>query len=194
MKSDAFKRRNVTDYLAIFNNNVDVIYEDYMSAHIDLIKSAVNIVIFASALLIFVDWRITLVVFILSLITAFLPRLTMSRLSKKRKHQLSALSQYFGSILDLLNGKKRINVFTVNFFNGQHLNQLNKAEEASFDYGKTKTISDLINAIGVFMIQLCTFITVALLLLNKQISVGVGIAAFGYVTSFLDPIRNILQC
>lgn len=189
-----FKNRTASDYLAVFNNNVEVIEEDYISAYIDLVKSVLNIIVFASALLLFVDWRITLVVFSLSFITAFLPKITCAKLSEKRMNQLNALKSYFSTVLDLLNGKKRINIFTINAFTNEHKIKLNRSEELRYDFGKVKTISDLINALGVFFIMLSTFILVAILLHKNEISIGVGIAAFGYVTSFLNPITNILNC
>ena len=194
LTSDEFYKRKASDYLAIFNNNVEVIDEDYLSAYIDLFKSIINILIFSSTLLLFVDWRITLVVLISSVAIIFMPRIMHKRLSKSREAQLSSLKFYFAKVLDLLSGKKRINKFTVKAIKDEHFSALINSEKKRFIFGKTKTTSDVVNALGVFLVNINTFIIVALLLVQEEISVGVGIAAFGYTTSFLDPIRNILNC
>lgn len=194
MNNKNFKEKSPAEYLAVFNNNVNIIYDDYISASIDLIKSSLNIIIFSSALFIFVDWRITLVVISTSLITAYIPRIMQKKLSSKRKEQLQSLSDYFKITFDLISGKKRINKFTFKAFTTEHNSRLKRSEEDTLVFGKTKTVADLINALGIFLIQLSTFITVALLLINKQITLGTGIAAFGYVSSFIRPIQNILEC
>lgn len=194
MKNSEFREKKPAEYLAIFNNNVEAIDEDYINAYIDIIKSAINILIFASALLIFVDARITIVVLALSVATAFVPRIMQSKLSKERKRHLVTLSNYFIKVQDLLSGKKRINVFTYQAFVNEHDSSLVESEEARLNFGKYKTLSDLINALGVFFIEICTFAMVGYLLSRGEITIGTGIAAFGYVTSFLNPIKNILQC
>jgi len=194
LNNSKFKEKKPSDYLSIFNNNVEVIYEDYISASIDIFKSFINIIVFASALLLFVDWRITIVVLGTSIIAAFIPKIMQRELSKRRKTQLFKLRAYFGKVLDLLSGKKRINRYTVNAFVNEHLSSLIDSEENRLYFGKYKTISDMLNAMGVFLIQITTFAVVAGLLVEGEISVGTGIAAFGYVTSFLTPIKNILDC
>jgi ABC-type bacteriocin/lantibiotic exporter with double-glycine peptidase domain len=194
LEDSKFKVKTPTEYSVIFNNNIDVIYEDYISAYIDLIKSILNIFIFAFALLMFVDWRITIVVITSSIIISFLPKIMQKKLSSKRKQQLSALSNYYSTVSDLLSGKKRINKFSINPFIKEHLKKLNHSEDLRYQFGKTKTISDVLNDLGVCIIQLFTFVMVAFLLFSKDITIGTGIAAFGYVSSFLTPIQNILQC
>lgn len=189
-----FIKRKPSEYLSIFNNNIEAIAEDYISGYIDLVKSILNILIFATALLIFVDLRITLVVIIASVLAAFVPIIMQSKLSKSRKDQFLALGHYFSKVTDLLTGKKRINPHTVNAFVKEHTNELNNSERKRLIFGKIKTKSDMLNAIGVFVIELSTFSIVAYLLVKREISIGTGIAAFGYVTSFLTPIRNILMC
>lgn len=193
MKNSDFKEKKPSEYLAIFNNNVEAIDEDYISAYIDIIKSVINIVIFATALLIFVDYRITVIVLVLSTATALLPRIMQSQLSFRRKNHLTALSSYFSKVQDLLSGKKRINSLTFQSFIVEHDKSLKQSEETKLSFGRYKTVSDLINALGVFLIEICTFAMVGYLLAKGDITIGTGIAAFGYVTSFLNPIKNILQ-
>jgi len=179
-----FGNKKPSEYLSVFNNDIEAIAEDYISGYIDLIKSILNILVFASALFIFVDFRITIVVIITTILAAFIPKIMQKKLSQSRKDQLSALSTYFNKVIDLFCGKKRVSSQTINSFVKEHSCELSNSEKKRFLFGKIKTQSDMLNAIGVFVIELCTFSIVAYLLAQGEITVGTGIAAFGYVTSF----------
>ena len=194
MKQSRFKEKKESDYLSVFNNNIATISEDYISAYVDIIKSLINIVIFSIAILIFVNWKIAIVVLCTSIIAAFVPKIMRNKLSRLQKVRLTALSSYFQKVLDLLSGKKRINSFTIDAFEVEHSDSLYNSEDKKLIFGKVKVQSDTLNALSVFFIQLCTFTIVAIMLVRKEISVGAGIAAFGYVTSLLNPIRYVLSC
>lgn len=194
MNNQKFNQKKVSDYVTVFNNDIEVIGEDYISAYIDLIKSILNMLVFALAVLYFVNLETALVVFSTSIIAVLIPKLMQTRLSNARKNQLTALSKYFGKILDLLSGKKRINSFTIRSFTKEHQSSLDECEKKRLFFGKIKTQSDMLNALGVFFVELCTFSLVGYLLVKKEITIGMGIATFGYVTTFLNPIRNVLDC
>lgn len=194
LKVGEFNIRKVSDYLVIFTENIEVIDEDYLSAYIDIYKSFINIFIFLLSLLLFVDFRISIVVLFSSLIIVFIPRLLKERLSKLRKNQLEGLKKYYNKVMDLLSGKNRINKYTIRSIKEEHNLSLEDCEERRFVFGKFKTISDLLNAFGIYFVNINTFIVVAILLVSNEITIGVGVAAFGYATSFLNPIRNILDC
>lgn len=194
LKNNVFHKKSPSEYVSIFNNNVNVIYDDYISATIDMVKSAINIIVFSIALFYFVDWRITIVVIVTSLITAFLPRITKRRLSIERKLHIDKVSNYFKVTYDLISGKKRVNKDTFDAINKQHDKYLINSENQKFIFGKQRTVADLIHSLGIYFVQFCTFITVAELIIHNEISVGTGVAAFGYVSSFVTPIKNILGC
>lgn len=157
-------------------------------------KSFINIIVFLSTLLIFVDYRISIVVLFSSLVIISIPRILKSKLSKLREEQVEGLKKYFEKVMDLLSGKFRINKFTIRKFKEEHRKSLELCEDRGFVFGKFKTLSDLINAFGIYIVNINTFIIVAILLSNREISIGGGVAAFGYTRSFLEPIRNILNC
>lgn len=190
----SFSKKKPSEYLSIFNNDIEVLAEDYISAYIDTIKSVLNILVYASALFIFVDPKITIVVMTTSVLAALLPKVMQKSLSQSRKDQLSRLASYFNKVIDLFSGHKRVNAQNIDAFVGEHQGDLHESENKRFYFGKIKTQSDMLNVLGVFFIQLSTFTIVAYLLVEREITIGTGIAAFGYVTSFLAPIRNILMC
>ncbi len=194
IKYSDFKKEKPSDYLSIFNNNIEAIGGDYISAHIDLIKTGINIIVFSAAMIIFVNWKITVLVFIMSLMAVFVPKIMEKKLSKSRKEQLFALRSYFSKILDLLNGKKRINLFTAHRFEKVHSDSLTNTEKKRYTFGKIKTQSDMLNAIGVFIIELSTFSFIAYFLASGEITIGEGVATLGYVTSFLYPINEGIDC
>ena len=189
-----FNKRKVADYLVIFTENVEAIDEDYLSAYIDLYKSILNIIVFLTTLLVFVDYRISIVVLLSSVLIVFIPKIFKKRLSFLRGEQIASIKRYFDKVLDLLSGKSRINKVTFKNINNEHRSYLTDSEDKRYKFGKFKTISDLAGAFGIFLVEFNTFVIVAILLAQGKITVGVGIAAFGYTTSFLDPINDILSC
>ena len=194
LKNKEFEKKKASDYLSIFNNNIEVIYEDYISAYIDLLKSFINIIVFACAMFVFLDYKIALTVFVLSIFVALLPKIMQKKLSGLKENQLEALRKYFARVLDLLSGKKNVSKYSIRYFEKEHKQSLSSSESSRFIFGKVKTISDMLGALGVFIIQATTFALVGFLLVKGEITIGTGIAAFGYVRSFLEPIRNILEC
>lgn len=194
MDSYEFNKRKVSDYLVIFNENVEIIDEDYLSAYIDFYKNIVNILVFLSTLLIFVDTRISIVVLLTSIVIVFIPKIFKKRLISLRTDQITALKKYYEKVLDLLAGKSRINKFNLRQIKKEHKKVLLDSEDKRYEFGRMKTISDLSAALGVYIVNINTFIVVAILLAKGEISIGVGVAAFGYTTSFLDPIQNLLSC
>lgn len=194
IKNSEFQKQKPSEYLSVFNNNVEAIDEDYISPIIDTIKSIINILIFSSAMVFFLDWRIALTLFITSVLTAMIPRLFKKQLSVKRKKQLLALQTYFGKVVDLLSGKNRINSITFSAFIKVHRDTLMDSENKRYTFGQYNTFANMLNALGMFFIQIVTFGLVGYLLVKQEITIGTGIATFGYVSSFLTPIQNILDC
>ena len=189
-----FYKQKPSEYLSIFNNNVEAIDEGYISPLVDIAKSVINILIFSSAMVFFLDWRIALTLFITSVFTALIPRLFRKHLSLRRKEQLNALQHYFGKVVDLLSGKNRIDSNTFAALKKVHKESLLNSEKKRFRFGLYNTFANMLNAIGMFFIQIVTFGLVGYLLVNQEITIGTGIATFGYVSSFLTPIQNILDC
>ncbi len=143
---------------------------------------------------VFLDYKIALTVFVLSIFVALLPKIMQKKLSGLKENQLEALRKYFARVLDLLSGKKNVSKYSIRYFEKEHKQSLSSSESSRFIFGKVKTISDMLGALGVFIIQATTFALVGFLLVKGEITIGTGIAAFGYVRSFLEPIRNILEC
>lgn len=194
LKSNEFAKKKPSEYLSVFNNDVETIEEGYISPIIDIIKSVINLLIFSSAMIFFLDWRIALVLFTASLLTALIPKLFKEKLSVKRREHLLALQFYFGKVVDLLSGKNRIDSVTFAAFKEEHELSLRNSEEKRLQFGKYNTISNMLNAIGIYFIQIVIFALVGYLLVSQEITIGTGIATFGYLSSFLTPIQNILDC
>ena len=89
-----FQRHSIGDYLSVLNNDIPALNTSYLEAIIDIINKAVQVVVYAVVLFVFVDFRIALVILLASLLAVFVPRVTAGELSGRRKSYQSALGRY----------------------------------------------------------------------------------------------------
>lgn len=80
-----FQRHSIGDYLSVLNNDIPALNTSYLEAIIDIINKAVQVVVYAVVLFVFVDFRIALVILLASLLAVFVPRVTAGELSGRRK-------------------------------------------------------------------------------------------------------------
>lgn len=188
-----FKAKDTGEYLSILNNDISVIENQYLEAIIDIIKSVNMLIIYGIVLFVFIDYRIATVILIASLISVFAPKLTANRLSKLKKEQLLQTGKYMSRVKDLLEGFKLINSKTRTSISEVHDSQLGLTERTQYKFGRFRTFSNVLNGYIMDIISLSAFVVVGLLLYKNEISIGTGIATFGYIESFIYPIKYILN-
>ncbi len=74
----------------------------------------------------------------------------------------------------------------------QHKCALTETAETRYAFGKAKTLSLSVNELSMKMIQIVAFATAGILLVRGEITIGTGVATFGYVSSFIEPIDSVL--
>ena len=160
---------------------------------IDIIKSVNMLLVYTAALICFVDLRITFVIMSASLITAFVPKLIAKKLSEKKQRYLIYLGEYINYTTDFLQGHASLDVKSKEKIVQENYKYLLRAEEAQLEFGKFKTLANIVNGIVMNLISLSAFIMVGYLLIKGEITVGTGVATFSYIESFIYPIRYILN-
>lgn len=188
-----FKTKDTGEYLSILNNDIAVIENQYIEAFIDIIKSANMLIIYGIVLFVFIDYRIATVILAASLISVFVPKLTAARLSKLKKEHLFQTGRYLSRVRDFFEGFKVINTRTRRNIGNVHDHQLELTEHAQYRFGAFKTFSNIINGYIMDIISLSAFVIVGILLYKNEITIGTGIATFGYIESFIYPIKYILN-
>ena len=187
-----FNSKTIAEYLSVFNNDVEVLSEEYLDPLLDIIKSCMSLAIYAVSLIVFVDWRVAIVIIALSLCSPFVSKYLAPYITIKQRRFLEGLEVYSQRLSDIFSMKSRINSETIKTFGKLHQQQLDETEENRLRYGKIKTLSNIANGLVMFIIQLASFIVVGYLLIKNELSIGAAVATFSYVENFIYPIKNIL--
>ena len=166
--------------------------EEYLDPLLDIIKSCISLAIYAVSLIVFVDWRVAIVIIVLSLCSPFVSKYLAPYITIKQRRFLEGLEVYSQRLADIFSMKSRINSETIKNFRKLHQQQLDETEKNRLHYGKIKTLSNIANGLVMFIIQLASFIVVGYLLIKNELSIGAAVATFSYVENFIYPIKNIL--
>ena len=187
-----FNSKTIAEYLSVFNNDVEVLSEEYLDPLLDIIKSCMSLVIYAVSLIVFMDWRVAIVIIALSLCSPFVSKYLAPYITIKQRRFLEGLEVYSQRLADIFSMKSRINSETILTFRKLHQQQLDETEKNRLHYGKIKTLSNIANGLVMFIIQLASFIVVGYLLIKNELTIGAAVATFSYVENFIYPIKNIL--
>ena len=187
-----FNSKTIAEYLSVFNNDVEVLSEEYLDPLLDIIKSCISLAIYAVSLIVFVDWRVAIVIIALSLCSPFVSKYLAPYITIKQRRFLEGLEVYSQRLADIFSMKSRINSETIKTFRKLHQQQLDETKKNRLHYGKIKTLSNIANGLVMFIIQLASFIVVGYLLIKNELSIGAAVATFSYVENFIYPIKNIL--
>lgn len=187
-----FRQLAESEYLSLFNNDVNVMEEEYLSPIIDIIRSVLELIFYTIALVLFIDWRLAILVVLSSLVGVGVPKLVAEKLSNYRKNQLEKYAVYFKSLSEILKSKYLVNSITLFQFTKRHNHFSQQAQGSLYDYGKFKTLSNVLNGFAMFIVSFVSFITISIFLYKRTITVGAAVATFSYIENFIYPIRYIL--
>lgn len=189
-----YHKREVSEYISIQSNDIMQIEQDYLTPLVSAINQIIKVMIFGLVMFLGIDWRIASVIFIASIITAILPKYTGKFTSSKRLSFVNQLGEYTNQIYDFFTGFREINSRTVNKILNRHGNELNNTSSSRYNYGKSKSVSLSINKAARTIVQVLGFITIVVLLVEDKVSIGTGVATFGFINSFIDPLEETLYC
>lgn len=188
-----FSQKDIGEYISQITNDVPVIMNDYVEAYIDIIKSVMMLTVYGVFLFLFVDYRIALVILIVSCISVFVPRITAKKLTFLRRNELKSKGLHLSKLKDLLAGYALVNEETKGNIFKEYKNALNDSEKKQFQFGAFKTFANVLNGSVMDILSFSALIIVVILLVLDEITIGTGIATLGYVESFIYPIKYILN-
>lgn len=193
-KDIEFHKKDISEYVSIQSNDIMQIEQDYLTPLVSAINQIIKIIVFGIVMFVGIDWRIATVVFIASIIAAILPKYTGNKAASKRLIFVDKLGQYTNLIYDFFRGFREINSRTAKNIINRNSQSLDETKNSRYEYGKNKSISLALNRFTRTLVQMLGFIMVVILLYRKEISIGTCIATFGFITSFIDPLEEILYC
>ena len=189
---EEFSSKDIGEYISIQGNDITALDQDYLTPLIDIIQAINKIIIFGVFLFMNVDWRISTLIVLGSVMTIAIPKLTSTPLANKRNAYLNQMGSYVSRIKDFLEGFKAIQSRTRENINKEHEKTLIHTQNMRFKYGKFKSLSMSLEYLSLNIVSSLAFILTAFLLLNHEITLGTTVAVFGYINSFIGPINDLM--
>ncbi|WP_058303140.1 ATP-binding cassette domain-containing protein [Gorillibacterium timonense] len=185
-----FKHHEVSEYISIFNNDIKT-SEQYIESIVAVIQTVLQLLVYGFFLFA-LDYRLAIVIILSSSLSLILPHITGDRLSQKKSGHLSAMASYIDTLLDLLSGFRFVNNETRTSISQKQKISLLATEEKLYEFGKFKTFANVLSGSSMYFLQLVVFAVIALMLLKHTITMGIAVAALGYIQSFCFPMAYLL--
>ncbi len=192
-KDSEFNTKDSSYYSSLVINNVDTLYENYVEAIIDIIKSSMMLLVYSYYMFINVDYRVIIVVLIFSLLSLIIPKLTKKHLANKKHNYLLTKANYLQVLTDVFLGHNKLNRYTKKGILNYHNKNLEANENALYDFGKMKSFTITFSSFITRLINVAAFTTLGILFILKEISAGSFAAAFGYIDFYVEPLNWILN-
>lgn len=186
-----FKSIGVGEYLSRFQNDVDVVTA-YINSGINSLKYILQIAVYF-AFIVTLDWRILLIIIFGTIIALLIPRFTGRELSDRKTLWTRKKGTYLDAVEDLFNGFEENNYKTEENLKKYHDNHLFDTENSMLKFGRFSSLVHVINGGILYAINILCFSSVGILYFTSAITSGTGVAALGYVNSFIDPLRYLLE-
>ncbi|EFQ51775.1 MAG: ABC transporter ATP-binding protein/permease [Lactobacillus iners] len=173
------------------NSNLQVLTKNYADKSLSIIQSCFLLVTSIGSLLL-MNWMLTLLALILSVITLYIPRFTRQRASNATQKVVNRNSKYLLDIEEWFNGLEELRKYTA--FNKLNLvmQEVSKNLETSFvKRKKVISIADFLNGCANSFSQIAITLLAAILFFNHQVTFGVIIAAGNFSSMILNCLLTI---
>lgn len=185
-----FQKFDVSEYISIFNNDIRNC-QQYVESIVAIIQTVLQLFVYGFFLFI-LDYRLAIIIILSSSLSLILPRITGKRLAKKKSDHLSAMASYVDTLLDLLSGFKFVNDETRNSISQRQNKTLMDTEGKLYEFGKFKTFANVLSGSSMYFLELIVFASIGLMLFKQNITMGIAVAALGYIQSFCYPMAYLL--
>lgn len=186
-----FKKHDLSDYLSFFQNDVDV-FRQYLESCISIFQTVLQLFVYAFFLF-SLDARLAILIILSSFVSLLVPKLTGKQLSQRKALHLTAMANYTDTIRDLLSGFRLVNHETREAISQRHCDSIEQTEETEYQFGKYKTLTNVVTGSSMYFLQSIVFAVLGYLLFQRQITVGTASAALGYIQDFCYPVSYILK-
>lgn len=173
------------------NSNLQVLTKNYADQSLSIIQSGFLLVTSISSLLL-MNWMLTLLAIILSVITLYIPRFTRQKASNTTQKVASRNSKYLLVIEEWFNGLEELRKYTA--FNQLDLvmQKVSQNLETSFvERKKVISVADFLNGCANSFSQIAITLLAAILFFNHQVTFGVIIAAGNFSSMILNCLLTI---
>lgn len=187
-----FIKKDVGEHISFIGNDIATLEMDYLPPLASMVTTLMSFTIYFFVIFILVDWRIAILLLMVSIISVMLTKLSTRALGDTRANLLEAQGKYTEKVRDFLEGRRLVTLRTQEQILTQHDKILRVTGDKRLIFGKRKTISLMLNGVFAYSINVVAFVYIAYLLFNGSISIGSGVAAIGYIEAFSQPLQDIM--
>lgn len=189
-----FIEKSVPEYISIFNNDLVSIDEDYLLGIVSIIKAINMIIIYSVTIILFFDWRIAILLSVISVISiTIFPRFTSKKLAEQKYEELKKTESYTLKFTDLLQGIRLFNNKTRKHLELEHEKKLEEMADIEYKYGRMRTIAIVVNGGSTYLINFISIILAAYLCIEGKITIGAAVASLGYIYSYIPPMQMLMK-
>ncbi len=186
-----FKKHDTADYISFFQNDIDV-FRQYLESCIAIFQTTLQLFVYGFFLF-KLDYSLAIIIILSSFLSLIVPKLTGKQLSLRKSEHLCAMAGYTDTIQDLLSGFSLVSRETQEAISKRHKESIEQTEKAEYQFGKCRTLTNVVTGGSMYFIQWAVFAMLGYLLLQRQITVGTAGAALGYIQDFCYPVSYILK-
>lgn len=188
-----FVTESVSSYVSTLENDVDVVVRQYVFPVLEMIQQSTQVIVYA-IYLVFLDYRLAIVIILASCLTVKIPDLTAGEFSKRKSDHQKGIGKYMTVANDLLVGFKAINYQTRPSIIKHHDETLVETEEKLYRFGTFKAFTIVLTGAAMHGVNILSYGMLGVLFSVKQITKGQGAAALQYINGFGYPVAYLLEC
>ena len=192
LKHEEFSKRDVGEYMSMQSNDINIITGDYVEPFLNLIENVINIGIYAVAICIYINVGISALIFFLSVLICFVPKIMEKKLSAARKEQIEALGHYTSNVKEYLEGFKLINVQTRVNINERHVMDVQRAVSTIKRADSLEAGSVLLYGLVTKMLNIIVFTVTVFCVIKGKMELGTVVAVLTYVTCYSGLFEDFL--
>ena len=190
----SFQKQKSSERINLLTEQITTLEQDYLNPRIVLIQSILTLAIYSVVVILSTHWLIFVSLLIGSLLTLVSPKLLKKRLATKNKIYIDERKRYMRISEDLLHSFDMLDAKSVCAFAKRHEQESEQVQNKRLVMGRAKVLSLLISGACLFLIDFLVFVSSGQLILFNDLSLGVLVASFSYIQSFIDPLREIVSC
>lgn len=186
-----FYSKNTEDYINLFIEDMQILYEDYYDTIVSMITTIISFVVYTSIVFV-LNWIMALAILATAAISLVIPKLTGRKLTMKRKQQSEANSQYLGKLKDLLAGYTANNSLTFEKFIEEHQKVNAAKENKTYAYNKYNSFIEIFGGFSLYIMNIVVFVVGMVLIHYQYLKVSELVVLISFTDLMVFPIRDFI--
>ena len=188
-----FSDKNSAEYISLFNNDLKMLEENYISAVILIYRSTVILMV-SLVIMISIQPLVSFAAILLSFLPVLIPKIYGPQLSKRTENYTKDLKKYSRFIDDILRGFFVIkNLSLEDYMNKKHQVKNSHVEAMRQNLGRKKACADVITNLVAVGMQFGVFIISGFFVILGRITAGDVLAITQLMNKVVNPVFDIID-